>query len=136
VASPGKTTGQAPSDNREDARDTVIVPAQQEGFERVFLGKHCWFAIRIGGGMLSKIKCIAAYQSNPISAITTYAKVDHIEPYGDDGKYKLIFGDTEPAKSLPKPIPFADATTGSMQGPRYTSLAKLLAAKRVSDLFT
>jgi hypothetical protein len=34
------------------------------------------------------------------------------------------------------PIPFADATTGSMQGPRYTSLAKLLAAKRVTDLFT
>jgi hypothetical protein len=26
--------------------------------------------------MLSKIKYIAAYQSNPISAITTYAKVE------------------------------------------------------------
>jgi hypothetical protein len=34
------------------------------------------------------------------------------------------------------PIPFADATTGSMQGPRYTSLTKLLATKRVTDLFT
>jgi hypothetical protein len=49
-------------------------------------------------------------------------------------KYKLIFAG--PAKALPQPMPFADATTGSMQGPRYTSLAKLLAAKRVSDLFT
>jgi hypothetical protein len=109
------------------------VPAQQDGFERVFLGQHSWYATRIGGGMLSKIKYIAAYQSNPISAITYYAKVDRIEPYGDEGKYKLIF--TEPAKLLPQPIPFADATTGSMQGPRYTSLEKLLAAKRVTDLF-
>ena len=115
MANPGKTAGQAPSENLEDARDTVIVPAQQDGFERAVLGQHCWYAIRIGGGMLSKIRTIAAYQSNPISAITTYAKVDRIEPYGDEGKYKLIFA--EPAKPLPHPIPFADATTGSMQRP-------------------
>jgi hypothetical protein len=49
-------------------------------------------------------------------------------------RYKSIFAG--PAKALPQPIPFADATTGKMQGPRYTSLAKLLSAKRVSDLFT
>jgi hypothetical protein len=59
--------------------------------------------------------------------------VERIEPYGEEGKYRLVF--TEPAKPLPTPIPFADAPPGSMQGPRYTSLAKLLSAKRVSDLF-
>ena len=134
VASPGDSTTPAPLESREDARDTVIVPAQQDGFDEVFLGQHCWYAIRIGGGMLPKIKYIAAYQSNPVSAITYYAKVDRIEPYGDEGKYKLIFA--EPAKALPQPIPFADATTGSMQGPRHTSLANLLSAKRISDLFT
>jgi hypothetical protein len=133
VASPGESATPGPVEGRADTRDTVIVPAQQDGFERVFLGQHCWYAIRIGGGMLAKIKYIAAYQSNPVSAITYYAKVDRIEPYGDEGKYKLIFAG--PAKALPQPIPFADATTGSMQGPRYTSLAELLAAKRVSDLF-
>jgi hypothetical protein len=58
--------------------DTVIVPAKQNGFERVFLGENCWYAIRISGGMLSKIKYIAAYQTQPISAITYYAPVDHI----------------------------------------------------------
>ena len=134
VVSPGDSATPAPIENRDDVRDTVIVPAQQDGFDEVFLGQRCWYAIRIGGGMLPKIKHIAAYQSNPISAITYYAKVDRIEPYGDEGKYKLIF--SGPATPLPQPIPFADATTGSMQGPRYTSLAKLLSAKRVSDLFT
>jgi hypothetical protein len=133
VATPGESTTPGPIERHEDTRDTVIVPAQQDGFDEVFLGQHCWYAIRIGGGMLTKIKYIAAYQSNPVSAITYYAKVERIEPYGDEGKYKLIFA--EPAKALPQPIPFADATTGSMQGPRYTSLAKLLAARRVSDLF-
>src|SRR5690606_26378504 len=62
---------------------TIIVPAQREGFERVFLGQVCWYAIRISGGMLSKIKYIAAYQTQPISAITHYAPVSRIEPYGE-----------------------------------------------------
>jgi len=30
--------------------DTIIVPAQKEGFEKVFLGEDCWHAIRISGG--------------------------------------------------------------------------------------
>jgi hypothetical protein len=35
---------------------------------------------------------------------------------------------------LPTPTPFADATTGTMQSPRYASIAALLAAKKVADL--
>lgn len=116
-----------------DARDTVVVPAQEPGFTETFLGEHSWDAIRIGGGMLEKIKYIAAYQSAPVSAITHYAGVKRIEPYGDNGKYRLIF--TEPAKPLPQRIPFADAPSAAMMGPRYTSLAKLLSAKKVTDLF-
>ncbi|MBV9677685.1 MAG: GIY-YIG nuclease family protein, partial [Acidobacteriaceae bacterium] len=75
--------------------DTVIVPAQKEGFEKVFLGENCWYAIRISGGMLQSIKWIAAYQTQPVSAITHVAPVLRIEPYGESGKYKLIF--SEPA---------------------------------------
>jgi len=131
VATPGAepTTPGAPA----DSRDTVVVPAQEDGFTEVFLGEHCWYAIRIGGGMLPRIKYIAAYQTAPISAITHYARVDRIEPYGDEGKYRLIFA--EPAKPLSQPIPFGDAPSGSMQGPRYTSLSKLLSARSVPDLF-
>jgi hypothetical protein len=114
-------------------KDTVIVPAQKEGFEQVFLGEHAWHAIRISGGMLDKIKFIAAYQTAPISAVTHYAPVERIESYGEENKYKLIF--SEPAKSLPDEIPFGDATPGTMQGPRYTNFETLLKAKKVSDLF-
>ncbi|MGC1693670.1 MAG: GIY-YIG nuclease family protein, partial [Pseudolabrys sp.] len=98
--------------------DTIVVPAQKDGFEQVFINDNAWWAIRISGGMLSKIKYIAAYQSQPISAITHVAPVARIEPYGDSGKYKLIF--SEPAKPI-GPIPFADAPSGFMQGPRYTT---------------
>lgn len=133
VATPGAELPSPLVATRADPRDTIVVPAQEDGFREVFLGQHCWYAIRIGGGMLPKIKYIAAYQTAPVSAVTHYARVERIEPYGDEGKYRLIFA--EPARPLPQPISFADAASGSMQGPRYTSLTALLAAKRVSDLF-
>lgn len=119
--------------NNKNEKDTVIVPAQQEGFDRVFLGENSWYAIRISGGMLEKIKYIAAYQTAPVSAITHIALVDRIEPYGEEGKYKLIF--SEPAKKLERPIPFGDSPQGLMQGPKYTMFEKLKIAKRVADLF-
>ncbi len=115
-----------------DERDTVVVPAQEEGFQQVFIGEDCWYAIRISGGMLPRIKYIAAYRTAPLSAITHYAPVERIEPYGDAGKYKLVF--SEPAKEIPQ-IPYGDATPGTMQGPRYTNLQRLLSASSVADLF-
>ncbi|HTB21724.1 MAG TPA: GIY-YIG nuclease family protein [bacterium] len=111
--------------------DTIIVPAQKEGFERVFLGEDCWHAIRISGGMLDKIRFIAAYQSQPVSAVTHFAKVDRIEPYGEGGKYKVIF--SEKAEAI-GPIPYADAPMGAMQGPRYSTFEKLKSAKKLTDL--
>lgn len=80
--------------------------------------------------MLPKIRYIAAYQSAPVSAITHYASVAHIEPYGEQGKYRLVF--SEKAKAI-EPIPFADAPQGAIQSPRYTNLAKLLKAKKLTE---
>ena len=114
-----------------DEPDTVIVPAQHEGFQKVFLGENAWHAIRISGGMLPKIKYIAAYQTQPVSAVTHLAPVARIEPYGDAGKYRLVF--SEPAKEI-GPIPLGKTPSGAMQGPRYTTLAKLHSAKTVADL--
>lgn len=133
VAIPGTEPASSSIVTPADPRDTVVVPAQEPGFSETFLGDNSWDAIRIGGGMLPKIKYIAAYQSLPVAAITHYARVDRIEPYGDDGKYRLIFA--EPATPLPQPVPFDDALPGSMRGSRYTSLAALLSAKRLTDLF-
>jgi len=121
-----------PPTNKADFADTIIVPAQEEGFKDEFLGNNCWYAIRISGGKLEKIRYIAAYQTAPISAITHYAEVSAIEPYGDGGKYKLYFKGK--AQAI-EPIPFSNARQGSMQSARYTSLKKLLAAKKVTDLF-
>ncbi|OQB41102.1 MAG: hypothetical protein BWY06_00952 [Candidatus Latescibacteria bacterium ADurb.Bin168] len=115
-----------------DERDTVVVPAWEDGFKETFLGQDCWHTIRISGGMLQRIRFIAAYRTAPVSAITHYAPVERIEPYGDHGGYRLIF--SAHAKEI-TPIPYGNAVPGTMQGPRYTSLKKLLAAKSVAELF-
>ena len=117
---------------KKDAQNTIIVPAQEDGFKEVFLGKNCWYAIRISGGKLNKIKYIAAYQTAPISAVTHFAEVVSIEPYGDGGKYKLNF--VSPARPI-GPIKFKGGKQGTLQGPRYTTYEKLLSANEVMDLF-
>jgi len=120
------------SSNTKINLDTIVVPANQEGFEKVFLGEHCWYAIRISAGKLKDIKYIAAYQTAPMSAVTHLAEVDSIEPYGDRGKYKINF--KSPAKSI-TPIPSADAPAGCMQGPRYANHQLLNQAKKLVEIF-
>jgi len=120
------------SEDTKNIRNTIVVPAQEEGFKKVFIGDSTWWAIRISGGMLDKIKYIASYQTAPVSAVTYYAEVKSIEQFGEEGKYKLIFNG--PAKKLDKPIPF-DLKSGGIQGPRYTTFEKLNKAKKMSELF-
>jgi hypothetical protein len=116
----------------EPVFDTLVVPAKPDGFNEVFLGKDCWYYVRIAGAMLDKIKWIAAYVSQPTSAITHVAPVKQIEPYGQDGKFRVVF--SGPARKI-GPIPFGDAPKGTMQGPRYGSYAKLLLAKKLMEVF-
>ena len=127
-----RTVATPTSQTTSNARDTIIIPAQEEGFQGVFIAENQWYAIRIAGGMLDKIKYIASYRTAPISAITHIAPIGRIEPYGEEGKYKLIFA--EPAKELDKKLLY-DLKPGSMQSPRYTSYARLVSAKKMSDLF-
>ncbi len=131
VAMPQSNTASTSKTTKHQKPDTIIVPARQNGFHQVFLGQQMWYAVRIAGGMLDKIKYIAGYQTQPVSAITHYAPVDRIEPYGDGGKYKVIFA--EKPKEI-EPIPYADAPKGMMQGPRYTTFEKLLSAKTIKDV--
>lgn len=111
----------------------VVVPAQEEGFKAEFLGHHCWYAIRIAGGKLRQIRYVAAYRTKPVSAVTHFAPVGQIEPYGESGKYKLIF--SGPPVEI-SPIPFGNAPSGTMKGPSYTTLGRLRAAKVLMDLFS
>jgi len=111
--------------------DTIVVPAREEGFKRVFLGEHCWYAIRIAAGKIGRFRWIAGYQVAPVSAITHVAEIDRIEPYGDDGKYKVFF--KAPAIEI-GPIPIGASIQGAIQGPRYTSYKKLLESRTIADL--
>jgi hypothetical protein len=52
--------------------DTIVVPAQKDGFERIFLGQNAWWASYLRRND-PKIKYISAYQISPISAITHVA---------------------------------------------------------------
>lgn len=117
---------------KKGVKDTIVVPAQEKGFKEVFIGENSWYAIRVGGGKLKDIKHIAAYQIAPISAITHIADVASIEPYGDDGKYKLNFAG--PAKAI-SPIKLGKDKSCVPQSSRYTNYEELLKAKYLKDLF-
>jgi len=113
--------------------DTIVVPANEEGFNEVFLGQNCWYAIRISSSMVDRIKYIAGYQTAPISAITYYAEVSKIEKYKDTGKYIVYFKDE--AKKI-GPIKLSVRKKGvAPQAPRYTNIKKLLKAKNLQEVF-
>ncbi len=78
--------------------DTVVVPALEDGFRRLFLGENRWHEVRIHGSMRPQIKYIAAYQVAPISAVTHLAPVKSIAPWKDSGKFVLDFA--EPAHEI------------------------------------
>lgn len=115
--------------------DTIVVPANKDGFEETFLGENCWYAIRISSSMIDKIKYIAGYQTTPISAITHYAEVSGIEKYKDTEKFVVHFKDrakkVEPIKLVPKPVGKVTAP----QAPRYTTFHKLKNAHNLDEVF-
>jgi len=113
--------------------DTIVVPANEEGFNEAFLGENRWYAIRISSSMIDRIRYIAGYQTAPISAITHYAEVSKIEKYKDTGKYIVYFKD--PAKKI-GPIKLTKGIRGrAPQAPRYSTYVKLLRAKTLEDVF-
>ncbi|MGI6321846.1 MAG: hypothetical protein ACOXZO_00780 [Bacteroidales bacterium] len=78
-------------DVRVEELETIVVPAQAEGFQSAFIESNAWWAIRISFSMLNHIKYIAVYQVAPISAITHVAEVSRIEKYKDTNKYIVYF---------------------------------------------
>jgi len=115
-----------------DQLDTIVVPAQAEGFNNVFIQENSWWSIRISASMIERIKYIAAYQVAPISAITHIAEVARINKYKDTNKYILYF--KEPAQEI-GPIMLGIGKGLAPQAPRYTKRTKLLSAKTLSDVF-
>ena len=113
--------------------DTIVVPAQEEGFQSAFIESNAWWQIRISVSMLDKIKYIAAYRTAPISAITHIAEVDRIERYKDTNKYILYF--KEPASEIPHIELDKDKKGVAPQASRYTNYARLMTATKLSEVF-
>ena len=117
-----------------DELDTIVVPAREDGFEEEFIKNNRWFAIRISGAMIDKIKYIAAYQVAPVSGITHIAEVDRIEKYNDTNKYILYFKDGSLQKI--SKIGLGDKKGQAPQAPRYSSYKAIINATTVDDLWS
>lgn len=114
--------------------DTIVVPAQEEGFKDTFLGEDRWYAIRINTSMIDKIKYIAAYQVAPVSAITHYAEVSNIELWQETGKYVVNFKNK--AITLPTPVKLVpNGKVKALQNSRYAVLEKIKSAKTLEEVF-
>ena len=113
--------------------DTIVVPAQEEGFKNVFLGQDSWFAIRIHSSMIPRLKYIASYQVAPISAITHIAPIKSIQQYDETNKYIIYF--SEPAKKINQIKLIPKSLVKAPQSIRYTSYDKLMSAKNLNEAF-
>jgi hypothetical protein len=113
--------------------DTIVVPAQDEGFEEVFIRENRWYQIRIHSSMIPKIKHIGVYRVAPTSAITHIADVQSIEQWKDTNKYVVNFA--APAKKIGPINLVPKGVVKAPQCPRYTSLSRLKKAKTLNDVF-
>lgn len=116
---------------RARSPDTIIVPANEEGFKKVFLGEQQWHAIKIGAHNRARIRFIAAYQTAPISAVTHIAEVKDFRPFLDTNKYVAVF--KSPARSI-RPIPLGEHCRYRMQSPVCVVRDHLLAAASLEKL--
>jgi len=132
LSTPSGANGTSRSLDVEEV-DTIVVPAQPEGFQETFLGENRWYAIRIHGTMRPQIKYIAAYQVSPESAITHFAPVSSIESWGDTGKYVVNFA--EPAKKIGPIKLVSKSRVKAPQNIRYTTLERLQSAKTLDDIW-
>jgi len=113
--------------------DTVVVPARSEGFNRVFLGQHCWYEVRIHETMRPLIKFVAAYQVAPVSKITHVAPVKSIESWRDTGKVVIHF--SEPAKEIGPIALVKKGRVKPLYNLRYTTLERLKSAKTLDEVW-
>lgn len=121
-----------PANSDADELDTIIVPAREDGFNEEFLKNDRWFAIRISGAMIDKIKYIAAYQVAPISGITHIAEVDRIEKYKDTNKY-IVFFKPGTVKKINKVA--LGKKKLAPQAPRYSTYNTIIGARTLDDLW-
>lgn len=116
------------------AFDTVVFPAKDNDSAKLRLfSEQAWYPVRLDREKLEKIRYVAFYIGAPTSGITHYACISSREPIpGEPGKYKLNFDAPE---ALPRPVELGGLSAAGMRQPRYTTLALLLEALTMEELF-
>jgi len=129
------TLGEAPRISKDRAirrkrgeYDTIVCPAHLDGFEKEFLGKNRWFAIRISKKVIPRLKYIALYVTSPISQITHYGRIRSIKPWRDSKKYIVKLNGR--AKRI-GPIEFSPKI--NIQAPRLALMSRLMRARTLAD---
>jgi hypothetical protein len=108
--------------------DTIVCPAHRDGFEKEFLGRNRWYAIRISKKVKPRLKYIALYVTSPICQITHYGRIRSIKPWRDTGKCIVLLRGK--AKRI-GPISFSPKV--NIQAPRLALMARLMRARTLAD---
>ena len=117
--------------------DTIVCPAFEDGFKHAYLNNDAWWAIRISQKAREQLKYLAIYEKSPIAAVRHYAEIERIEPYKYSGKFKVYLRNkkTVPSIELDKTEKGISPKGIAPQGPRFTTLNKLLKSKKISELW-
>ncbi len=109
--------------------DTIICPAHLDGFEKEFLGRNRWYAIRISKNVIPRLKYVAIYLTSPAHRITHYGRIRSIKPWRDSGKYMVLL------KEKPKHIgPISHSSKVNMQSCRLALMARLKRARTLAEV--
>lgn len=132
IVAPRARVGEA-LEARGELPDTLVVPAAPDRFKKMFQGEQRWASVRIPPGQLERLRFIAAFQTAPVSAITHWAPIDRVEPYGDGTRCQVFLADAAQAIG---PVQLGKlSATAAVPGPRFVKMAELRKAKSLTDLF-
>lgn len=113
--------------------DTVVCPAHEEGFQSAFIEQSAWWSIRLSQEARERLKYLAIYQKAPIGAVTHVAEIERIEPYKNSGKFILYLKNKQTVG--PIKIDGGGKRGIAPQAPRFTTIAKVKQAKKLSELW-
>ncbi|SRR5260221_11457256 len=112
--------------------DTILVPAQEWGFQYVLIDKNMWYISKMDNKNINKFKYIAFYRTSPICSITCYSKVKKIIYNWDESHYD-VYLTGKPIKIQPI-ILDKNKKHLALQSPKYLLLRQLLKARKLSDI--
>lgn len=113
--------------------DTIVCPGDHNGYVEAFIDEKAWWQPRIGKSNLLKLKYVAIYETAPISAIRSYAKITEIEPMPDvPGRYKIHHDGN--VITLDNPVELGDNKLLSLRSPKYYLLDDILSSSDLTEL--